>query len=379
MTNFCIESIEWGTLEGQRPRSAGCNARLPIHGPIMRDPIARVTLDDGSSGFGWSRVTQAQAQALIGKPLSDLISIENGVTDLGYPIEFALWDLLGQRAGKPVYVLAAEHYGSQLPDPYRAPCYDTTLYFDDLHLTSHDEAASLLADEARQGWARGHRAFKLKVGRGALHMPLDIGIARDIAVIRAVRRAVGPEIPLMIDANNGWNANIAKQVLAAVADCNILWLEEAFHEDPILYEHLQGWMGEQGMRTWIADGEGLAAPKLLEWAEAHLIDVVQYDLRDIGFTAWLKLGKQLDAWGAKSAPHNYGSNVGNYASCHLAGIIDGFTFVEWDQATTPGLDTTGYTLTDGWVSVPNLPGFGLTLNDAVFQQAIKTEGYRVSA
>jgi L-alanine-DL-glutamate epimerase-like enolase superfamily enzyme len=377
MDNPRITSIEWGIMIGERPRSAGCNARLPVHGPTMRDPVARITTEDGASGFGWSRVTQAQAEALIGKSLSELITVESGVSDTGRPIEFPLWDLLGQRSGKPVYALAAEHYGVSVPTEQRAPCYDTTLYFDDLHLESHDEAAALIADEARQGWERGHRAFKLKVGRGALHMPLEAGTERDIAIIRAVRQFTGPGIPMMIDANNGWNANIAKQVLSATADCDLLWLEEAYHEDPVLYKDLKAWMQAQGLSVMIADGEGLAAPPLLDWARDGLIDVVQYDLRDIGFTRWLTLGKQLDEWGRRSAPHNYGSNVGNYASCHLAGIIAGFTFAEWDHAKTPGLDGSAYSLSEGRISVPNLPGWGLKLDDAVFQQAIKEGGYKI--
>ena len=210
MENPRITSIEWGILIGQRPRSAGCNARLPVHGPTMRDPIARITTEDGASGFGWSRVTQAQAEALIGKHLNDLISVENGVNDTGRPIEFPLWDLLGQRTGKPVYALAAEHYGMSIPTEQRAPCYDTTLYFDDLHLESHDEAAALIAGEARQGWERGHRAFKLKVGRGALHMPLEAGNARDIAIIREIDEAFTRA--LRIFAGEMWNQVVPIQV-----------------------------------------------------------------------------------------------------------------------------------------------------------------------
>jgi L-rhamnonate dehydratase len=379
MDNPRITAIEWGVLEGRRPRSAGRNSRLPEHGPTMRDPIVRVTLEDGSTGFGWSRATQERAEALLGAHLNDLISAETGVTAQGQPIEFALWDLFGHRENRPVYVLAARHYGVTIPQPQRAPCYDTTLYFDDLHLDSHDEAATLIAEEAQQGWARGHRAFKLKVGRGALHMPLEAGTERDIAVIRAVRQAIGPDAPLMIDANNGWNVNLVKRVLTETADCHLYWLEEPFHEDQVLYDHLQNWMRSQRLDVLIADGEGLASPRLMQWAQAGTIEVVQYDLRDIGLTNWLKTGKQLDSWNVKSAPHNYGSNFGNYASCHLAGVIANFTFVEWDHAETPGLDTSAYSLSEGYIHIPDAPGFGLKLEDAIFQNAVQNGGYSLRA
>lgn len=135
-----------------------------------------------------------------------------------------------------------------------APCYDTSLYFDDLHLHNDRDAARLLAEEARAGYERGHRAFKIKVGRGARHMPLHDGIRRDIAVVHAVRAAVGAEAVLMLDANNGYNLNLAKEVLAATAPCIIFWLEEAFHEDDILYGDLRAWLRGRNMATLVAAG-----------------------------------------------------------------------------------------------------------------------------
>src|SRR5690606_23343702 len=154
----------------------------------------------------------------------------------------------------------------------RVPCYDTSLYFDDLHVEDHDEAAALIAGEAREGVERGHRAFKIKVGRGARHMPLEEGTRRDILVIRAVREAVGPDARLMIDANNGYNLNLARRVLTETADCGIHWLEEAFHEDAVLYRELKDWLVREGLDILIADGEGDASPRLLEWAREGLVD-----------------------------------------------------------------------------------------------------------
>src|SRR5439155_17812171 len=239
---------------------------------------------------------------------------------------------------------------------FRAPCYDTSLYFDDLHLTSTAEAAQLIASEAREGYERGHRAFKIKVGRGARHLPLEEGTRRDIAVVRAVREAVGPEPPIMLDANNGYNLNLAKRVLEETADCGVFWLEEAFHEDRVLYTDLREWLKERKLPVLIADGEGQASPALLDWARDGVVDVVQYDIYGHGFTRWLETGRQLDSWGARSAPHHYGGHYGNYATCHLAGALRGFTYVEWDEATTPGLGPSGYSIKDGWVSVPDTPG-----------------------
>jgi L-rhamnonate dehydratase len=369
-----IARIEWAPLEGQRPRAAGCNARLGEHGLVVRPPIARVTLADGSSGFGWSRITREQAEALVGRELSTTYAsgMVLGVEEPWRAIEYPLLDLAGQRAGLPVYALVGETRINAVP------CYDTSLYMDDLHLTDDGAAAALLADEVRQGLARGHRHYKIKVGRGAMHMPLEAGTRRDIAVIRAVREAAGPDARLMIDANNGYNLNLARRVLAETADVGLYWIEEAFHEDPRLYERLKSWMDGQGIATLIADGEGDASPHLLDYARDGLIDVVQYDVLRPGFSLWLELGGQLDAWGARSAPHHYGEPYGNYACGHLAGSIDGFQMVEWDHADVPGLDASAYAVAEGLVQLPEAPGFGLVLDEARYADAVAREGFVVA-
>jgi L-rhamnonate dehydratase len=377
-----VKRIEWARLEGQRPRHAGKNARLEAHGVIVRPPIARVTLSDGSSGFGISYAGREASpreamQPVLGQPLESVFSGQPGPPG---PLDYPLWDLAARRAGKPVYALAAEAAGVTPPAaPPRVPCYDTSLYFDDLHLDSHEAAAELMAQEARQGYERGHRAFKIKVGRGARHLPLEAGTQRDIAVIRAVRQAVGPQPRLMVDANNGYNLNLAKRVLEETAECRLFWIEEAFHEDPVLYRDLKEWLASRGISTLIADGEGTAAPALLDWARNGIVDVVQYDYASYGFSRWLLTGRRLDEWGARTAPHHYGGHYGNYASGHLAGAIRGFTFVEWDEATTPGLDGSAYTVQEGHVTLPELPGFGVRLEESAFRRAVQDTGFTLEA
>ena len=66
-------------------------------------------------------------------------------------------------------------------------------------------------------------------------------------------------------------------------------------------------------------------------------------------------------------------------SCHLSAAIQGFEFTEWDEADTPGLDGSGYMISDGLVSVPNLPGFGLNLDEEIYVRAVKENGFDVRA
>ena len=370
-----IARLEWGALEGRRPRAAGSNARLGAHGDRVRVPLLRITTQSGASGFSICHAGPERASVLLGRSLSDLFTESGVVREEWLPFEFPLWDLAGRLAGRPVYALAAEAAGLPAPTDLRVPCYDTSLYLDDLHLASDDEAAALLASEAAEGHTLGHRAFKIKVGRGARWMPPEAGTRRDIAVIRAVRAAAGPNAALMLDANNGWNLNLTKFVLAETADCNIYWMEEPFYEDAVLYRDLKDWLRAEGLTTLIADGEGEASPSLLRWASEGLIDVVQYDVFGHGLTRWLSTGKRLDEWGARSAPHHYGGHLGNHVSCHLAPALRGFSFAEWDEATAPGLDTSGYALKDGAVSVPDAPGFGLSLDQAAFTRAVADGGW----
>ena len=369
-----IRRIEWGRLEATRPRAAGSNARLGPHGQSIGVPIARITDSAGAFGFGWSRVSQGAAQALVDRPIAEAFSADRGATGPFSGIEYPLWDLAGRRAGLPVHALVGGGTATTLD----VPCYDTSLYFDDLHIASDPAAAQLLAEEAIQGRQRGHRAFKIKVGRGARHLPPEAGLRRDVEIVRAVRRAVGRDAVLLADANNGFNLNLTKRFLAETAEAHLHWMEEPFHEDPVLLEDLQGWLRAQGLETVIADGEGAAAPGLMDWARRGLINVVQYDVFSPGFSRWLEIGRACDAAGAQSAPHHYGGLYGNYACGHLAAGIPGFAFVEWDEADAPGLDASAYRLTEGQVRLPAAPGFGLGLDEEVFAQAVRDGGFTVS-
>ena len=370
-----IRSIESATLIGERPRPAGYNARLLDHGVQVRVPLVQITTNDGQSGFGFCHTTTDQLQPLLGKPIDELIDDNGQIATHARIMEFPLLDWLGEKLSKPVYQIVAS---KPTDTPLQVPCYDTSLYIDDLHLESDDVAVELIANEARFGYDRGHRAFKIKVGRGARHMELEAGTRRDIAVIKAVRNAVGADCPIMIDANNGYNLNLTKRVLSETADCNLYWMEEAFHEDRILYEDLREWLDQEGLKVLIADGEGQASPTLLDWARDGVIDVVQYDIFSYGFSQWLETGKQLDGWGVKTAPHHYGRHLGNFTSGHLATVIDHFAMVEWDDVTTNGIDTSSYSIQDGMINIPDLPGFGMTLDADVFAVAVEQNGFRLT-
>lgn len=365
--NPVIARIDTATVEGKRPRPAGSNARLGFHGDTVRLPLMRLTTADGATGFGRCAVGEEHVRPLLGKPVTELVA--DGRVRAGWTLyELPLLDLAARLAGQPVYEFA----GGKRP---RVQSYDTSLYFDDLRLADDDAAADLIAGEAREGWDLGHRAFKIKVGRGARHMALESGTVRDIAIIQAVRDAVGPEATVMIDANNGWNLNLTKRVLAETAGADLYWIEEAFHEDNVLYADLKEWLGAEGLNVRIADGEGAAHPALADWARDGLIDVVQYNIFGYGFDRWRQLGSELGPLGAESSPHTYGGGVSAYVTAHLAGFGAGVNFVEWDVADFAELDASAWVIDDGWINVPATPGFGLELDHNAFDAAVTRTGF----
>src|SRR5260370_38315629 len=90
-----IVSIEWARLEGRRPRKAGSNARLGEHGVTVRPTIARITADDGSSGFGSCWTNAEQASPLLGMSLDTGFSPERGTPHPWRAFDSPPWVLPG--------------------------------------------------------------------------------------------------------------------------------------------------------------------------------------------------------------------------------------------------------------------------------------------
>lgn len=338
-------------------------------------PVVRVTTSDGLAGFGLGRIDEDLAERVVGLPVSDVWDEQRGVRPSVRGLDIALWDLDGRRTGQPVYRLL----GGEAPA--EVGCYDTTLYFDDLDAglpdTDHAAGAAVIAEEARAGYERGHRAFKVKVGRGGRWMAPDVGLDRDVAVVAAVRDAVGPDCPVFTDANNGFTFNTARAFLARTAASVVGWLEEPFHEDRVLFPALRAWMADEALPVPLADGESGSVEDCRRLAVDHVVDIVQCDILVAGVSGWQSLAPDVQRAGLESAPHHFGLHLGNYVSAHLVAATGGMHWVEWDEAATPGIEVTGYGLAEGRVSLPDTPGFGIELDDAIFARAVAENGFDV--
>lgn len=117
MTADRIASVEWGLLEGRRPRLAGSNARLGAHGGTVRVSLARITTANGASGFGVCWAARERAAELLGQPMSALFTEGKGVGDPWLAFDYPLWDLAGKLAGRPVYALARRLPACLSPTP----------------------------------------------------------------------------------------------------------------------------------------------------------------------------------------------------------------------------------------------------------------------
>ena len=119
---------------------------------------------------------------------------------------------------------------------------------------------------------------------------------------------------------------------------------------------------EKCPRTMIADGE--AHPDLellLRLAEAGALDVLQMDIAGFGFTEWRKILPMLREKKIKISPHNWGWGVKTNYTAALASAYPYVPSIEGIVDTTEGVDTSGYELVNGKLTVPDLPGFGMEL------------------
>lgn len=213
------------------------------------------------------------------------------------------------------------------------------------------------------GLARGHRMFKVKIGRGNRWMPRAEGDRRDIDVVKIIREHGGPDIKIGVDANDGYDLAGAKRFMAAAGEFDIAFTEEMFPETVDECLELKAYFREQNLKTLLADGEGQGdADAFKPFVEAKAMDVLQGDMRRFGFGEILREAEMARPQEILVAPHNWGSMVGFYMQLHVGRAITNFFAAEQDPAVTPALVADGYKVEEGIATVPDAPGFGLSLN-----------------
>ncbi|HEX5444142.1 MAG TPA: mandelate racemase/muconate lactonizing enzyme family protein [Pirellulales bacterium] len=349
-------------LTSRRNKLAGKNARLDVHGDRGHDRMLRIETNAGVHGIGNCAVDQKMATELLGKnPLEFLHAAErrmNGPLGAG---TMPLWDLAGKLLKKPVYKLL----GGEGPE--RVPAYDGSIYFADLLPQYANRWAERFREEIDLGLKLGHRGFKIKVGRGFKWMPRDEGDRRDVEVVRLIRKHAGDDVLLGIDANNGYDLAGAKRLLDELGHENLAFAEELFPETVEQCLELKAFIHERGWRTLVADGETQhELATYLPFMKARAIDVFQGDMNHFGIDGILAEAEMCRPHGGRVAPHNWGSLVGFYMELHVGRAIGNFYRAEHDPLTSDVIVAEGYQIEDGAASIPDLPGFGLTIDEAAF-------------
>jgi L-alanine-DL-glutamate epimerase-like enolase superfamily enzyme len=351
----------------QRNKVAGKNSRLDVHGDRATDRLVRVITNMGVEGVGDCRMSREDAQKLLGRNPFDFYQVaQTQFTGPIGPTTMPLWDLAGKVLEKPVYELLGG------AGPQRVPVYDGSIYFADLLPQYESRWRDRLREEIDLGRGLGHRAFKVKIGRGAKWMPRVDGDLRDIEVLKTIREHAGEDLLLGVDANNGYDLEGAKRAFDHLGPLGIAFAEEMF---PEVVEHcldFKQFVSDQGWKTLVADGETQGEIDVFKpFIAAKAIDLYQADMTRFGYEGILYEAALARPQGLMVAPHNWGRYVGYFMQLHIGRAIPNFYRAEHDPLTNRVLIADGYAIEQGEAIVPDTPGCGLTLREEAFSRNAK--------
>jgi D-galactarolactone cycloisomerase len=380
-----ITRIRVSILEGRFHKLVAMNAYDQVpKGGTYTHPLLRIETDQGIEGIGAGTYRMnlddyvQELQPLIGRNPLELYDMAGGkvvrpsewfagLQAKAQYLDGPLLDLIGKLTNKPVWALL----GDSVRDSVL--CYDGTLYFADV--MRPERGIGAVVDEAEESVGAGFKALKLKLGRGSKWMSRAEGDARDIAVIHAVRKAVGPNITVMGDANNGYGGQFDGlwRLLTETRSDKLHWMEEPFPETVEGYGRLKDKLAESKMTTLIADGENFRHAKDFEpfLHPRRLMDVLQLDIRAGGLIANREVARIGEAAGALAIPHNWASQIGHLMGLHLAKAMKGVPWAEDDRSHCDVIIPTGYSLGKGVQVVSNDPGLGIRIDAKIYERQCK--------
>ncbi|HAY44008.1 MAG TPA: enolase, partial [Micrococcaceae bacterium] len=248
-------------------------------------------------------------------------------------LDIALYDLKSKRAGLPLAKFLGSHRDS-------VRTYNTSGGFLNASIEEVKERASQSIEEGIGG-------IKIKVG-----LPDS---AEDLRRVAAVREHIGPDFPLMVDANQQWDRATALRMGRKLEEFDLVWIEE-----PLDAYDAEGHAAlTAALDTPIATGEMLASVAEHErLIAARACDIIQPDAPRVGgITQFLRLATLADQAGLDLAPH-FAMEI----HLHLAAAYPREPWVEhfdWlDPLFNERLETK-----DGRMIVPNRPGLGFSFSD----------------
>ncbi len=250
-------------------------------------------------------------------------------------LDMAAWDALAKAAGVPLCTLLG---GS--PGPVRA--YNSN----GLWLK---EPAAVAAEAVELRDEGGFEALKLRMGR---ENPAD-----DDITLAAVRDAVGEDMRLMVDFNQGLDMAEALERCHRLDDQGLTWLEE-----PVVYENYAGYAKLAAeLKTPLQIGENFYGPRDMAHAlEMKACDLVMPDFMRIGgVSGWLQAAGIAAGAGIPMSTHLY-PEVG----AHVMRVTETAHWLEWQSWVDPFLQEP-YPVIDSELHIPDRPGLGLEWNEDV--------------
>jgi L-alanine-DL-glutamate epimerase-like enolase superfamily enzyme len=257
-------------------------------------------------------------------------------------IEVACWDIYGKAEDVPVSRLL----GGAKRDWIEA-------YASDLHW----DEPQYMADVAKSFVDEGFRWVKTHIG--AEH-------DKDLVRLEAIRRAIGPEIGLMIDINTAYDRQTALEQGLKQAAFDPFWLEEPIA--PADYEG-HAWLRNQ-LPMPIATGENLyTVDGVMPMFACGGCDYIMPDiLRCGGIRQTGLICKAAESAGIIATPHNYSSGVGLAATLHLMAAFPQTRLLEYDPTRTAVYEEMfiePLAVKEGRVRVPTAPGLGVALTEEI--------------
>lgn len=251
-------------------------------------------------------------------------------------VDTALYDLAAKRAG-----LSLHRFLGALDDSVDA-------YMTGGWLSLSDEE---LIDEGLVAKEAGYRHYKIKLGRPDWRA--------DVRRVEALREALGSSVEVMVDGNQGWDRNRARQIGQALEDLEIFWLEE-----PVRASDFDG-LAELSrcLNLPVAAGENLfTAESFRRLASCGAVDIMMPDLmRCGGITEFMKVVEIADNTNTVLTSHFFPE-----VSCHLLAAARTGNLVEVMPQWWEGIFDGSPVIENGRIDLTDRdPGLGLELSSTV--------------
>ncbi len=267
-------------------------------------------------------------------------------------IDIALWDIAGQYYQEPLHTLLGGRYRRQIK------AYGTFI-----PVANPEDNGSIAADLVTDGY------LSIKFGGGVFGDDPDT----DVAIVKAVREAVGDQIQLQIDLAGKWRTRAHTVMMAKrLVEFNLNWIEEPILADDLLgYGLLSEQLSQYQIR--LAGGESLTTQwEFKPFLENARVDVVQPDItRCGGITEIKRIYNLAQLYSTELVPHGFSTGILLAASVHFLAACERGTLMEYSQSKSPlftELVSNPILFDNGQLHVPDRPGLGIELNEDVIER-----------